>query len=204
MNFGLSLLAAYLIGAVPVSYLAARFLAGIDLRQQGSGNLGATNLYRVLGLKYAVPVALLDVLKGAGPVLALSSFAGANVWYAMGIGAAAIVGHVFPVYLKFKGGKGVATAAGVVLAVAPLALSVSVGVWLVLLLSTGIMSVASIMAAVAFPIAVRILEPANTPAFVAGVVISGFIVWTHRTNIRRLVNGTEPRVMRRAGRQKEA
>ena len=141
---------------------------------------------------------------GAGPVRALSSCAGANGWYAMGIGAAAIVGHVFPVYLRFKGGKGVATAAGVVLAVAPLALSVSVGVWLVLLLSTGIMSVASIMAAVAFPIAVRILEPANTPAFAAGVVISGFIVWTHRTNIRRLVNGTEPRVMRRTGRQKEA
>lgn len=204
MNLALSLVAAYLIGSVPVSYLAARFGAGIDLRQHGSGNLGATNLYRVLGLKYAIPVALLDVLKGAGPVLALSSFAGDNVWYPLGIGTAAILGHVFPVYLKFKGGKGVATAAGAVLAVAPLALSVSVGVWLALLLTTGIMSVSSIVATAAFPIAVKLLEPHNTPAFVAGVVISVFIVWTHRTNIHRLLNGTEPRVTRRPRRQKEA
>lgn len=198
------MLAAYLIGAVPVSYLAARFLAGIDLREHGSGNLGATNLYRALGLKYAVPVALLDVLKGTAPVLAFSSFAGPNIWYPLGIGAAAIVGHVFPVYLKFRGGKGVATAAGVVLAVAPLALLVSVGVWLALLLTTGIMSIASIMAAVAFPVATRVLEPDHTPAFAAGVVFSGFIVWTHRANIRRLMNGTEPRITRRPGRHKEA
>lgn len=192
----LGLVAAYLVGAIPTSYLAARFGAGIDLREHGSRNLGATNLYRVLGGRYAYPVALFDVLKGTIPVLALAPRLGSADWIPIAVGAAAIVGHVFPVYLKFKGGKGVATAAGAMVAIAPLPFVVSAVTWVVLLASVRIMSVASVAGAVVFPLATRWLAPDNTALLTAGVALAAFIVFTHRTNIRRLLAGTEPRLGR--------
>ncbi len=183
---------AYLVGAIPSSFLAAR-VAGVDLRQHGSKNLGATNLYRVLGWKYAVPVGAFDVAKGFVPVFFFAPRAGTADWIPLAVGFGALVGHVFPGYLKFVGGKGVATAGGAVLAMAPIALGVSVLVWSVLLMGTGYMSLASLAGVLAFPIAVWLLTPGDTLLIVTGFVILAFILFTHRSNIGRLWRGTEPR-----------
>ena len=187
---------AYLIGAIPTSYLAAKHGGGIDLRHQGSRNLGATNLYRVLGWKYAVPVGIFDIAKGYVPVVFLAPQIGDGDWAPIAVGLAAVLGHVYPVYLGFAGGKGVATAAGVVLAIAPVVTTVSVGVWALLLWSTGFMSLASISGALAFPIAASVLAPQDTALLMAGLGLAAFIVFTHRANIRRLLAGTESRFRR--------
>jgi glycerol-3-phosphate acyltransferase PlsY len=184
---------AYLIGGIPTSHVAAKYGARIDLRQHGSKNLGATNLYRVLGWRYAIPVGLFDTAKGFVPTYFFAPWVGAADWVPLAIGLGAIVGHVFPVYLKFSGGKGVATAAGVLLAVAPTATLVAVAVWGAMVYVTGIVSVASITAALALPIAVWVLTPQHTTLLYVGVAIAFFIVFNHRANIRRIVGGVEPR-----------
>ncbi|MDH5197007.1 MAG: glycerol-3-phosphate acyltransferase, partial [Gemmatimonadota bacterium] len=107
MSLPVALVIAYLLGAIPMSWLVARFAAGVDLRAVGSGNLGATNLYRTLGWKYAVPAGLFDVAKGAAPTLLLPARVGPETWLPLVVGAAAIVGHVFSVFVRFRGGKGV-------------------------------------------------------------------------------------------------
>jgi glycerol-3-phosphate acyltransferase PlsY len=193
------LVASYLAGAIPTSHLVSRSFARIDLRQHGSGNLGATNLYRVLGWKYAIPVALFDIAKGAIPVLFFAPWASGSELYALACGAAAIVGHVFSVFVGFKGGKGVATAAGVMLALTPLALGVAAAVWGLVLLLTGYVSLASIAAAAVLPLAVYLLEPPDTPGLLwLDVVIAAGVIVLHRRNIGRLLNGTENRFGRRA------
>ena len=184
---------AYFIGGIPTSFLAAKYGAGIDLRQLGSKNLGATNLYRVLGWKYAVPVGVFDMAKGFVPVVVVATRVDGGDWFPLVVGISAVLGHVFPIYLKFRGGKGVATAAGVVFGVAPVVTAVSVGVWALILGVTGFMSLASISGAMAFPIAVLVLAPQNTPLLAAGASLAAFIVFTHRSNIRRLFSGTESR-----------
>jgi len=201
VNVWLGLGLAYLIGAIPTSYLVGRLVAGIDLREHGSRNLGATNLYRTLGGKYAYPAGVFDAAKGALAVLVFAPRIGGGAWMELAVGAAAIIGHVFPVYLGFRGGKGVATAAGAMLAVAPLPMLVSILTWLVLLLATRIMSLASLAGALVFPVAAVLLAPGRTPVQVVGAAVAAFIVFTHRANIRRLLQGTEPRLSRsvRAG-----
>jgi glycerol-3-phosphate acyltransferase PlsY len=189
-------LASYLVGAIPTSFLVAKYVGGIDLREHGSRNLGATNLYRVLGGKFAYPAGLLDIAKGAVPVVIFPPVVSHAAWVPWLFGILAIVGHVFPVYLGFKGGKGVATAAGVGLGIAPLPLLASLGVWAALLLTTRIMSAASIAGAVAFPLFVWLFDRNNTVLLVIGVVLAGFIAFTHRANIRRLLAGTEPKLVR--------
>ena len=196
MTLALWIVGAYFAGSLPTSYLAGR-LAGVDLRQQGSKNLGATNVYRVLGWTYAVPVALVDVAKGAVPVFFAARWAGDAGWIPLLVGLAAVMGHVFSVFLRFKGGKGVATAAGAVLAMAPGALGISALVWLAVLLATGYVSLASMLGALAFPIAVCVLQPADIYTFWTGVGLVVFIFYTHRTNIGRLLAGTENRFGRR-------
>jgi glycerol-3-phosphate acyltransferase PlsY len=197
MTLALWILAAYAMGSIPTSYLAGR-VAGVDLRQHGSKNLGATNVYRVLGWRYAVPTGLVDVAKGAIPVVLFAPRAGSASWIPMLIGVAAVLGHVFSIFLKFRGGKGVATAAGAVLALAPAALGVSALVWVGILLVSGYVSLASILGALAFPVAARITEPEDSYAFGIGLVLVLFIIFTHRSNIRRLATGTENRFGRRA------
>ena len=193
------LVASYFIGAIPTSYLLSRFFAGIDLRQEGSGNLGATNLYRVLGWKYAIPAALVDIAKGFIPVVVFAPRASPSQLFALACGVAAIIGHVFSVFVGFKGGKGVATAAGVMLGLTPLALAVSAAVWAVMVRITGYVSLASITAAAVLPVAVYLLEDARTPAllWIAAAIAVGVIV-LHRRNIERLLKGTESRFGRRA------
>ena len=193
------LLASYLLGAIPTSYLVSRFIAGIDLRKHGSGNLGATNLYRVLGWKYAVPVALFDIAKGAIPVLVFARQASDSQLFAMACGVAAIVGHVFSVFVGFRGGKGVATAAGVVLGLTPMALGVAALVWVVLVVLTGYVSLGSIAAAAVLPVAVYLLEDSVRPEILwVDIAIAAGVTLTHRRNIQRLLKGTENRFGRGA------
>jgi acyl phosphate:glycerol-3-phosphate acyltransferase len=193
------LIASYLLGAVPTSYLAARLFRGIDLREHGSRNLGATNLYRVLGWRYAVPVGLLDAAKGLVPVLVFAPRVSSSELFALVCGLVAVVGHVFSVFVGFKGGKGVATAAGVMLGLTPAALGVAVLVWAALVYLTGYVSVGSIMAAAIFPLAVYLLEPPDQPAMLwLDIAVAAAIIWFHRGNIQRLFKGTENRFGRHA------
>ncbi|MFL5474132.1 MAG: glycerol-3-phosphate 1-O-acyltransferase PlsY [Gemmatimonadales bacterium] len=192
------LVASYLIGAIPTSHLVSRSFARIDLRQHGSGNLGATNLYRVLGWKYAIPVGLFDIAKGAIPVLVFAPRVSGSELYALACGVAAIIGHVFSVFVGFKGGKGVATAAGVMLALTPIALGVVAGIWGVVLMLTGYVSLASIAAAAMLPLAVYLLDPPDTPELLwMDVLIAAGVIVLHRRNIQRLLKGTENRFGRR-------
>ena len=193
------LIASYLLGAVPTSYLAGRLFRGIDLREHGSRNLGATNLYRVLGWRYALPVGLLDAAKGLVPVLVFAPRVSSSELFALICGLVAVVGHVFSVFVGFKGGKGVATAAGVMLGLTPAALGVAVMVWAALVYLTGYVSVGSIAAAAIFPLAVYVLEPPDQPAMLwLDIAVAVAIVWLHRANIQRLLKGTENRFGRHA------
>lgn len=186
---------AYLLGGVPASYVAGR-VAGIDLRQHGSRNLGATNVYRTLGWKYAIPVGVFDIAKGAVPAALFPSWFGGGGWTGALYGAAAVAGHVFSVFVRFRGGKGVATAAGVFLALAPLALLAAAAVWVIVLALSGYVSLSSVLAALVFPVVVRVLMPEATALFWVGVALALLIVVKHRTNIRRLLAGTEGRFRR--------
>jgi glycerol-3-phosphate acyltransferase PlsY len=188
------MLIAYLVGSIPTSYLAARLAAGIDLRQHGSGNLGATNLYRVLGWKYAVPVGVFDALKGAIPVLWIAPWSGSSAWLPVILGAVAVLGHVYSVFVRFHGGKGVATAAGVVAALAPAAFAASAGVWLLVVWLSGYVSVGSISAALFFPLGVLFFGPRSRQVLAVGIGLALLIMYTHRSNIRRLLQGTESRL----------
>ena len=193
------LVAAYLLGAIPTSYLVVRVLKGQDLRTLGSGNLGATNLYRVLGWKYAVPVGLFDLAKGLVPVAVFGPRAEEGELGALLLGTAAVVGHVFSVFVRFRGGKGVATGAGVVLGLAPWAFAVGLGVWLLTVAVSGYVSLGSILAALVLPPAVYWLHPERRGLVGAFAVLATLIVGLHHTNIRRLLAGTEHRFGRRAG-----
>jgi glycerol-3-phosphate acyltransferase PlsY len=198
MPWPLAVVASYLIGAVPTSYLAGRLARGIDLRQHGSRNLGATNVYRVLGWGWAIPVGVIDVLKGVVPVALIAPAANGPPWVAVMCGFAAVVGHVFSPYVAFKGGKGVATAAGMFLALAPLAVVCALPLWGLVVWLSGYVSLGSIVTAVVFPVLVRLTRPDAPPAFFAALALAALIVVSHRANLRRLVAGTENRFGRRA------
>ncbi len=190
--------ASYLLGAVPTSYLVMRLVRGVDLRTVGSGNLGATNLYRQLGWGYAIPVGLFDVLKGTVPVLVIAPLTGATGALPLLMGAAAVLGHVYSVFVGFTGGKGVATAAGVVLGVAPWALLAAFGAWLLVLRLTGFVSLGSIIGAVIFPVVAWFAHPDQRSQIWLHVTLAVLIVVLHRANIRRLLDGTENRFGHRA------
>lgn len=192
------LIASYLVGAVPTSYLVVRLVKGQDLRTLGSGNLGATNLYRVLGWRYAVPVALFDILKGAFPVVIFAPRAGGGAVEALVLGGAAVVGHAFPVFLGFRGGKGVATGAGVVLGLAPLAFLATFVTWAVVVKLSGYVSLGSMLAALVLPPAVYLLHPERRPMIGLFILLAALIIVLHRKNIGRLRSGTENRFGQRA------
>jgi acyl phosphate:glycerol-3-phosphate acyltransferase len=203
----ITLLSSYLIGSIPFGYLAGR-LAGIDVRQHGSGNIGATNVLRVLGKKWGLPVFFLDALKGFAAVQVALFFSGRSADTApyadvFGILAAAVcvAGHSFPVWLKFNGGKGVATSAGALVALVPLATLTIFIVWVVVFFSTRYVSLASVCAALTLPLAVAALIYLGR---IEGVVLLWFtsamtalVVWRHRSNLSRLLAGTEPRFSRK-------
>ncbi|HUL04088.1 MAG TPA: glycerol-3-phosphate 1-O-acyltransferase PlsY [Gemmatimonadales bacterium] len=193
------IIAAYLIGAIPTSYLAGKLGRGIDLREHGSRNLGATNVYRVLGWGYAIPVGVIDIAKGALPVTLFPRWAHGPGWLPVVLGVAAVLGHMFSPYVRFRGGKGVATAAGMFLALAPLAIAISVIVWAGLLWLTGYVSVSSLTAAALFPLWTYLTLPGAQYTFWASVASAGLIAFSHRANIRRLLAGTESRFRTRKG-----
>jgi len=182
--------AAYLLGSIPTGLLLGKAY-GIDVRQEGSGNIGATNLYRTVGRKVGILTLIGDCLKGLLPVMAVkySTLPGD---YAAWIGLAAFCGHVFSVFLKFKGGKGVATALGVFLALAPLALAIAVIVFAALMLGWRYVSLGSICAAAVMPAAVALLGGDRTVVLVS-LLISLIVIIRHHENIRRLIAGTENR-----------
>jgi len=202
----LGLVLAYLAGSIPAAYIAGRVTKGIDLRQHGSGNLGATNVYRVLGAKIAAAVLLFDAAKGAIPVLYFPRLVdpatiGTNsmAWWSIAFGVAAIAGHVRPVFLLWKGGgKGVATASGVFGALAPAAIGVTLVVWFLVLVVSGYMSLASLAGAAVLPVAIAVLRGVRSPLFVVSIAIAAFVFWTHRANIGRLRRGEEPRFGRKS------
>ena len=201
MHPAFGLLLGYLLGSIPFAYIAGKVSRGIDLRQHGSGNLGATNVYRTLGAKVASVVFVLDTLKGALPVLAVRQYAigpHLDLW-AIAAGVAAIVGHAKPIFLLWKGGgKGVATAGGVFLALTPIPTLASMATFIVVVLLSGYVSVASLTAAVVLPVVLGATSGVRSPLFVVSVVIAVFVFWTHRANIGRLRRGEEHRFGRKA------
>jgi len=192
-----ALVVAYLLGATPSSYLLARWMGGIDLREVGSRNLGATNLYRQLGWKAAIPAGLFDLAKGAVPVALAARFGGGPAWWPMFVGLGAVLGHVYSPFVGFKGGKGVATATGVFLALSPASIGVAALVWVGLLKFTGYMSVASMTGAVVFAAATPLFYRGQPVLSSVAVAVCAFIVFTHRGNVRRLLAGTESRFGKR-------
>ena len=191
---------AYLVGSIPSAYLAGK-LRGVDLRQHGSGNLGATNVMRVLGWRVAMPVFVADILKGALPVSLLplwTATAQPERW-AIAYGIAAILGHVRPIFLLWKGGgKGVATAAGVFVALAPLPTVIALVVFVGVLLAWGYVSLGSLSAAVVLPLAIVVFDGWRTPVLLVAVLVALFVFWTHRANIGRLRRGEEHRFGRKS------
>jgi glycerol-3-phosphate acyltransferase PlsY len=190
------ILISYLAGSIPSAYLAGK-ARGVDLRAHGSGNLGATNVARVLGTPTGVMVFVADVLKGFLPVWILPRYidAGNVELWAVLFGAAAILGHVKPIFLAGKGGgKGVATASGVFLALAFVPLLIAQALWALVFYFTRYVSLASLVAAAFLPIAILTWwrDPAS-PVFIASLAVAVFVFWTHRANIGRLRRGEEHR-----------
>jgi glycerol-3-phosphate acyltransferase PlsY len=204
MSLVLALIAAYALGSIPAAYLAGKW-KGIDLRKHGSGNLGATNVFRVLGPRIGVAVFAFDMLKGAVPVLFFSRYVVPALMSAVIVqilcGVAAIAGHVRPLWLGFgKGGKGVATAGGVFLALAPVETGLALAAFALTLLASGYVSLGSMIAAVLLPVLLFIRDGVS-PLFVVCAIIALFVFWTHRANIQRLRQGTENRFGKREGKR---
>ncbi len=192
----LAVLASYLLGSIPFGLLIGRWVAGIDIRKVGSGNVGATNVGRAIGKGWFVLVFLLDAAKGAGPVLVLAPLAaggGAGDLLRVACAFAAVLGHVFSVWLKFQGGKGVATTAGAISAIAPLAGGLALAAFLGVFLLSRYVSLASMAAAVAFVPLTYVGDPSpEVTAFAIAVAV--LVLVRHRSNIARLRNGTEPKI----------
>jgi acyl phosphate:glycerol-3-phosphate acyltransferase len=191
---------SYLSGSIPFAAIAGK-LRGVDLRKHGSGNLGATNVFRVLGWKIGVLVFLADALKGGLPVYFLPprvvSAHDPIVW-AIACGIAAIVGHVRPIFLRLhRGGKGVATAAGVFFALAPMPMAVTFAIFVAVVFATGYVSLGSMLSALVLPAILLVTLGSHSPLFVVSAIIALFVFWTHRANIGRLRRGEEHRFGKR-------
>lgn len=183
---------AYLLGSISFAVLLVRLKTGRDIRQEGSGNAGATNVLRAHGKKLAILVALLDVAKGAAGVL-LVRLVTADPRYAAAAGFAAVLGHVFPVFYGFRGGKGVATAVGAFFALAPLAMALSVAVFLIVVLLTRYVSVGSVVAMTLLPLLAGVLG-APQAVVIAAAATAVLVMFKHLENLKRLARGEERRL----------
>ena len=194
------LVLAYLAGSVPTSFIIGKIFHGIDLREHGSGNLGATNAIRVLGAKWGLPVMVVDIAKGFVPALWFSDLASAGFGWTLAYGGAAVLGHMFSVWVRFRGGKGIATSAGVFLALAPWAVLGGLVLWCAVTFATRYVSVGSIVTSAVLPGLIALTPHDGGSSllwFSAG--LGAFVIWAHRGNIRRLARGVEHRIGRRAG-----
>ncbi|MGD0582011.1 MAG: glycerol-3-phosphate 1-O-acyltransferase PlsY [Bacteroidales bacterium] len=199
----LAVLAGYLLGSVSTAVWAGRLFHGIDVREHGSGNAGATNVIRVLGWTTGIPVMLIDVGKGwlaaSLPLFFHLADKGSNTLISLQIitGAAAIIGHLFPLFTGFKGGKGVGTTVGILLSLHPLLTLSCLGVFLAVFIITGIVSVSSMSFGLAFPVLLFTLFPTHSIVFkIFSMVIAIALIVTHRANIGRLIRGEEKKLIR--------
>lgn len=198
----LACLASYLLGAIPFGWILVKIVKGEDLRKIGSGNIGATNAGRALGKWAALLVYLLDFGKGFVPTELGPKWLETpvnNLWVPVLLGSCSVIGHCFSIFLKFKGGKGVATTTGVMLALDPWAVGLAGGIWVITLALSRFVAVASILLGLSLPFFVYGINPdlafnERLPYLVFSALIALFIIWTHRSNIRRLLDGTEPRI----------
>jgi len=192
--FVAAMLLAYVIGSIPFGVVVGKVFYHVDVREHGSGNVGTTNVFRVLGKKAGAAVLACDMLKGYIPAFIAAYFLReTDPWLVIFIAAAPVVGHMYSVFLKGSGGKGVATGAGVVIALVPLAGGVIAMVWVLLILITRYVSLASLVATLLVPLFVFALgDP--LPYLIAAVLVTVGIFWAHRGNIKRLFRGTENRV----------
>jgi len=207
LTLAVVVIGSYLLGSIPFGYLVGR-IARIDIRNCGSGNVGTTNVIRTLGKGYGYPVFALDFLKGFGAVkisimIATRAQSEWNAPEMFGIVAAisSVLGHSFPVWLGFKGGKGVATSAGALFALAPIAALVGVAIWILTFWLTRYVSVASIAAAAALPLIILVStwlsRTTGRLLFYSSVCLAAVVIWRHRSNLSRLMCGTEPRFTRK-------
>jgi len=193
-------LAAYLLGSIPTAVWIGKSFYGIDVREFGSGNAGATNTFRVLGRKAGIPVLIIDIIKGTLAVALsyLSTFRFGTSEFVnlqLGLGVAALIGHIFPVFAGFRGGKGVATILGIVICILPVSCSLSLMVFLVVLLSTRIVSLSSMIAGVTFPVFLNLVLGNTDPILmVFSIVVAILLIITHRKNIVRLLKKQESKV----------
>ncbi len=192
------ILLAYFIGSIPSAVWVGKAFFNVDVRNEGSGNAGATNTIRVLGAKAGVPVLLMDVFKGWFAVYLAWYFIPEYfndlqfTYYRITAAAAVVLGHVFPLFAGFRGGKGIATLLGVGIALYPWAVLIVVGVFILILVISGYVSLSSITGAISFPLIVIFLfNPNSLPLIILAVFVGVFVPFTHRKNIRRLLNGTE-------------
>lgn len=194
------ILGAYFLGSIPTSVWIGKRFYGIDVREFGSGNAGATNTFRVLGKRAGIPVLIIDILKGylATLLAFLSSFqfdSNPFINLQLSLGIAAIVGHVFPIFAGFRGGKGVATILGVVICLTPITSALVLIVFLIVLISTRYVSLSSIIAGVSFPIFLNIvLKNQNQTLLVFSVIVSFLLLITHKKNITRLIKKQESKI----------
>lgn len=191
----LSLAACYLFGAIPFGVIIGKIACGIDIRQYGSRNIGASNVLRTLGTGPALLVFFFDTVKGLGAVL-LCTVVGLDPWWVVVGGLLSVVGHSFSVFLGFKGGKGVATSLGIIIGLDWLVALIALAIWGLLVVFTRYISVASIVATLSVPVQMLVWEARNveTAYKVLAVVAAMMIVLKHKSNFKRLVSGTEPRI----------
>jgi glycerol-3-phosphate acyltransferase PlsY len=198
-NIVIVVAASYLVGSIPASYIAGRWLRGIDLREHGSGNLGAANAFRVLGFGAAVPVLLFDIGKGFAAVFLMPEFFGGGTALALLAALAVVLGHNYSLFVRFSGGKGVGTTAGAFLALAPAATAMCFALWIATLLVTRIVSVASIAGAAFLPLSIVIADRAfglrtHYAVTLLACAVALIVIVKHRSNISRLRAGTEKRL----------
>ncbi len=199
--FSLMLIASYLLGAIPTAVIAGKILRGIDIRDFGSGNAGATNTWRVLGWKAGVVVLALDACKGAAaatviPLLSSGQMPVDQTTIPVICGIAAVIGHVFPVYTGFRGGKGVATGAGMLFAIAPIPMGIALGVFGLVVTITGHVSAGSLLGGISVPISILLIDcfsSAHYNPLILGLTsaLALFIIFTHRKNIIEIIRGRE-------------
>ena len=190
----LTTLIAYVLGSIPFGYLIVRWQKGIDVRATGSGSIGATNVMRNLGILGFVATFIFDVGKGIAAVLLAGMWTGHNPVWEAAAAVAAVCGHCFPVWLKFRGGKGVATGVGVFIALAPIQVGLVLVIFAIIVAIWRYISLGSILATAAFPVLVHFMKHAPLPIILGAAGAAAVIIARHHANIRRLLSGTENRV----------
>jgi glycerol-3-phosphate acyltransferase PlsY len=187
----LAILIAYLLGAIPFGYLLTRFTTGKDVRGEGSGNIGATNVLRAAGRGAAVATLVLDMAKGYAAVWIAGWLTDGSPGWMADAALAVMVGHAFPIFLSFKGGKAVATFAGAFLCLTPVPALAAIMVWVITVAVTRYISAASILASATFPLGEWLIEHASLNVMLAAVIAAGIVVYRHKENMRRMRSGTE-------------